>query len=114
MADEVVSVMIIVAPKETGLSPRQLVSGSGSEGDFFTGLRPTIDRTRYGERSGGIRSEFHRGATGRASLRSCSAQRSASRRPGDSCSGHARAVTGIFQGKGNRIGTVSSCGGFIR
>jgi len=106
--------MIIVAPKETGLAPRQLVFGSGSEGDVFTGLRPTIDRTRHGELSGGIRSEFHRGATGRAGLRSLSAQRAASRRPGDSCSGHARAVTGVFQGEGNRIGTVSSCGGFIR
>jgi len=40
--------MIIVAPKETGLSPRQLLSDSGSESDFFTGLRHTIDRTRYG------------------------------------------------------------------
>jgi len=106
--------MIIVAPKETGLAPRQLLSGRSSESYFFTGLRPTIDHSRHGERSGGIRSEFHRGATGRASLRSLSAQRSASRRPGDSCSGHARAVTGIFQGKGNRIGTVSSGGGFIR
>jgi len=114
MVGEVVSVMIIVALKETGLAPRQLVSGSGSESNFFTGLRHSINRTRHGERSGGIGGEFHRGTTGRASLRSRSAQRAASRRPGDSCSGHARAVTGIFQGKGNRIGTVSSCGGFIR
>lgn len=114
MAGEVVSVMIIVVPKETGRSPRQLLSGSGSEGDFFTGLCHTIDRTRYGERSGGIGGKFHRGTTGGAGLRSRSAQRAASRRPGDSRSGHARAVTRVFQGKGNRIGTVSSCGGFIR
>jgi len=106
--------MIIIAPKEAGLAPRQLVSGSGSESDFFTGLCHSINRTRHGERSGGIGGEFHRGATGRAGLRSLSAQRAASRRPGDSCSGHARAVTGVFQGKRNRIGTVSSCGGFVR
>jgi hypothetical protein len=60
--------MIIVAPKETGLAPRQLVFGSGSESDFFTGLRHSTSCTRHGERSGGIGVEFHRSAAGRAGL----------------------------------------------